>query len=737
VAALADLIGQTIQCLARESLFIAAADLLSDTLTNYASFLSRQHYESLATIFDSGWAQHRHKMLLNGDFEFESVQFGLLMLALGDARVQQLMESEDERSQTFLSGLSGLLAAEGYPVAEDRIFVPALEFWSTFVETLIDSTFGDSEGTAKQPWLPKAMSHVMQVVSLAWRKCRFPSIEEFGSWDSTERTGFMDARKDVADLLQSVYTLTGPEILTTFANLLLQYVPTQQWSDIEAAAWCLGALSDCVSDGTTADDTLKQVFASPFMDLLSQTQGRIPIRLLQTGLQLIERYSEYFERHSEYLPAALNLLFSAVADPVLGTSSSKSIATLCSSCRSILTGEVSAFLGHYQTIRSTMVLDSIAEERLVLAIASIIQAIRQEPQRLQAFEQLFSHVVDDVDRSLTLNTQPSLLDLSNPLYLRGQVDSDQTKTSTATADTIAQNLSLRALRLLVAAAKGMQATSEGPVDLDSDVQARPRSERLLALQHRIMGTMMRVQQTFSTAGEVLESICSVLRAGFSETELGPFVLPARMITDYFCAQGLSTPRIGLVVNTACSFVSSLGSDTTSVATENLQWLLPWVVHLLQSAGDPSSDPELSQHGIDFAHRILRKFPGMLLHSSYAEFVFHFTLRVLDGSEPLPKGAAADFWTTFLTLGGPATPLQVTITNAMTELGPLIALSLAKNVGGNAARSELDRLSEPLKKLVLLPMAQKWLEAALIGPEFPAGDRVGEDQRRMFVKKVMQ
>jgi hypothetical protein len=61
----------------------------------------------------------------------------------------------------------------------------------------------------------------------------------------------------------------------------------------------------------------------------------------------------------------------------------------------------------------------------------------------------------------------------------------------------------------------------------------------------------------------------------------------------------------------------------------------------------------------------------------------------------------------------------------------------RNIGGNASRSELDKLSEPLKKLVSQhPLAQSWLEAALLDPSFP-GSRISREDRGRFLKKVIR
>lgn len=82
-------------------------------------------------------------------------------------------------------------------------------------------------------------------------------------------------------------------------------------------------------------------------------------------------------------------------------------------------------------------------------------------------------------------------------------------------------------------------------------------------------------------------------------------------------------------------------------------------------------------------------------------------------------------------------LQRAVRSAMEALGPLLAQSLAKNIGGNASRSELDKLSGPIKKLVSRhPSARDWLQSALNHPSFPS-NKIGPEQKAIFLKKIIR
>ncbi len=93
-------------------------------------------------------------------------------------------------------------------------------------------------------------------------------------------------------------------------------------------------------------------------------------------------------------------------------------------------------------------------------------------------------------------------------------------------------------------------------------------------------------------------------------------------------------------------------------------------------------------------------------------------------------------TGFITLKSEDVASQAAIDSAMVHLGPHVALSLMRNIGGNASRSELDKLSEPLKKLVHHLHAQDWLARALRDPSFPSS-QVSDDDKALFLRKVIK
>ncbi|KAH7038000.1 armadillo-type protein [Microdochium trichocladiopsis] len=731
-SALQSLITPTIECLLVDDLFESSVELLTSTLEDWESFFTAEHYSILYSVFQSPWAQQRYQTLRQGDFEFESLQFGLFMIAFATSRVAELTDSSNPSAQSILTILVDLLKVEGHPTVEDKIFVPLLEFWSNFVDTLTIEYSGDLV------WDQPPLTFVKEVVSHSWRKIQYPSSSTYVTWDSSEKAGFGDARRDVADLLQLVHGITGPPLVALFVDYIMQALEQTNWTEVESATFCLGALSDSVSDDT-CDDILVKVFGSPLFELLRQ-RDTVPGRARRTCLSLIERYSEFFGRHERFLAPALNLLFSAVDDQQLAISASKSVHTLCSSCRQLLGREVDAFIGQYESLRSSRELESIVEERIVGAIAAIIQAITETQIKAEAFRRLILVVSQDVTASLQLHSTGSQAIEPQEPILRRAYDPADLPTVPVPASEVAVLLATRSLRCLLSIAKGLQAPSE-PEDLDAASGAdgtKTTPEALAQTQMEILTVLAQLKDTFSYSTEAVDVLCAILRTGFPELDPGPFVFEPHMVTEFLTSAWQN--RISTVVNTASAFLSSLhhGKSGKEDVETALRRLLQWTLSVLHQLNASDDDPELAQYGVELVQKAIVQRPEVVMSQSpeSLEFIFEFALKLLRGSEPLPKAAAADFWATLIVAKSADPNTQAALSSALNHVGPVLCQALMQNVGGNAARSELDKLCDPIKKLITASVhARQWLESALADPAFPS-DKVSAKEKELFVKKLV-
>jgi hypothetical protein len=568
-------------CLVDESLYEIAVELISDILGNYSKFLHREDFTLLYSLFNSPWAQERYQRLVGGEFDFDSLQFGQFMIAFGDATVQDLAQkvNTDPQCHQFLSALTGLLAAEGYAVNEDKIFVPALEFWSTFVETMIDFTYS-AEEMNHPSWFPTAQAHVMQAIHNCWRKIQFPSPTEFNSWDTADRTGFKDARRDVSDLLESFYVISGIPILSIFIDLAQQSINTGNWVELEASLDCLANYPDCIWQDPERDAYLDRVFSPALFELFSRPINEIPSRALQAFLLLIRRYGGWFATHTENLAKALNLAFGALGSPALAKAASQMIVQVCGDCRTILIPELGAFLQQFSNMTHSS-MDGHVKEATIESIASIIQAIPDEESQVAPLEQLLYFIEVDIERCLRLassGSSPERLSHAASRNSSGVSGNDYKRAS---------ELGVTVLRCLEGVAKGLQVPDDQPVDLEKKTTTFWVAGDGSIIQQHIISMVNRIYDALRNQGDVVEAACYMFRAGFVERS-GPFVFSPSIVAQFLLKTDFQSPRLGLIISLACSLVSSTRSGAR--VDEVINALVKWVTDLLQTLGGTLNGP---------------------------------------------------------------------------------------------------------------------------------------------------
>ena len=552
--------------LLNDDLYETAVELFSDVLENYSKFLRKDDFTLLYSLFGSSWAQQKYERLINGDYDFDSVQFGLFMLAFGDATVGDLIKqvNEDPQCEQLLSALCGLLGADGFAVHEDKIFVPALEFWSTFVETMLD--FSYSQPGESPSWLEGSIRHVIQAIHKCWKKMQFPPPHIFRSWDSVDRIGFKDARRDVGDLLENVYLVTGIQILNIFIDLSRLSISAGNWTELEASLYCISRCTDCLANDSGGDEYLQKVFEPSLFSVLANPQTEIPVQTMKTFLTLFSDYAAYFARHTDILPAALNIAFGSIGSQPLAKSASSAIVMLCSECRGVLIPELSSFIQHLSNTNRAALTGSV-KESILQGIASIIQALPTDGSKVLPLDQLLNFVEAEVQDCLHLISSEDMPTADLPGSSNNYI--------------AAAELGHTALSCLASIAKGMQTRTDKLVNLDEKTVSHFwNGGEGSAIQQRILSIISRIFDVLHSRGEIVEASCYVFRNGFVELEPGPFVFPLRSIAQFLVKCGPTTPQLGTVIKTACSLITSHRSDEP--INEVVNALLNWVTQLLQN-----------------------------------------------------------------------------------------------------------------------------------------------------------
>jgi len=383
-----------------------------------------------------------------------------------------------------------------------------------------------------------------------------------------DRTGFKDARRDVADMLQQFYLIKGISFLNVFIDLAQQSIATGNWTELEASLFCLAQFSDCIKDDNEQDAYLHRMFSPALFSLFTSAQ-HTPMRASHIFLMLIREYSDYFKRHNEYMPQALNIAFGSVGAPMLAKSASSAIVELCSSSRKILIGELNAFLQQLASMAHASV-DSQVKEGVMEGIGSIIQAMDTEASKIDPLEKLLSFVEADVENCLRLLA-------SDPALQSARTTPDVPGNSQ-----MALEAGLTALRCLKGMAKGLQVPNDKPVDLENTTPDSPfwTAGDGAVIQQRIMSIIGRVYRALHNQSDIIEEICNIFRCGFREEEPGPFVFLSGTVAEFMLQANLQTPRLQLVITTAGLILKShkTGDGILQVADV----LLKWVIGLLQN-----------------------------------------------------------------------------------------------------------------------------------------------------------
>lgn len=558
-------------CIAEEELYETAVEIVAEILGNYSKFLLKGDFDILFALFNSPWAQERYERLIQGDYEFDSLQFGMLIVAFGDANIPELTQNIGDGSQyeQFLPILCGLLGAEGYAVCEDKIFVPALEFWTTYVENVLEGTYDDEKG--KSAWLPTAQNFIFQAMERCVRKIQFPPANVFNSWDSVDRTGFKDARRDFSDLMQQLYVVTGIEIMDFFVQYASQAMQTGNWAELEVAWFVVLSLCDVASEDSRRDEYLQKILNADVLALFTNPSAEVPTRAKRTFLDVIKAYSDFFIANTRNLPAVLNIVFGATGNPALASLASHSISKLCSECRHVLLPELGAFLQQYSNITATSSLDGVVKEGVIEGIAALIQAIPDDESKIAPLDQLLDFVEADVQICLhALAVESSGINFN----------------SAPSNGELAPAIGLVALKCLEGMAKGSQAQNDVPVDLESKETESPSSFWIdgngAHTQQRIISIISRVFDALGRHGEIVEAMCQILKKGFVELDPGPFVLSPEVAAQLFLKTDSQTPRLGYVIRTASVLIQAQkwGVKTHAV----LEILLNWVSQILHNLG---------------------------------------------------------------------------------------------------------------------------------------------------------
>jgi hypothetical protein len=666
------------------------ADRVLEVLTGMAQsaprYFERIEAGAVETIIKSTQAETWIAALRSADFSSDAMQYPEFLVSL--VELEDLSSPDYFVNQTLahvIPILQLLLQSEGPAVVEDLVCSMVLEAFGQIAEGFVDWT-GEMANDA----------YMKDLIASVCRSCLFKvqypeeeMTESTQTWDASDRSKFKEFRNDVEDFFLSSFSSLGPRLVVDTASLITNGTTCNSWEGFEAGLFCLGTLSESMTNDTNLYDSIvTSIFSTERWNAIIQNTSSVPSRARHGAINYISRNTAYLQRHQEQLVPCLNFLFSSLRLHTSTTAASRAIHTLCTAHRSALIAALPQFI---TTLTQLPPVPSEDKQRLFGAVASIIQALPSEERKLQPLSEMLEILSQDFQTLIILS------------------DSDQ-------EDGLSKDLDL--LQSLAAIGKGLRTPVDATVDLDSedhpspqywkDGPGKPLQDAAVSLFNRTF-----TMSTFRLDEQIVAAACDFLKAGYTEEDPSPFKFaPEVSIVFFNNAISLSNPGLNVVMASASAFLASSQPKSLDAAFPTLITTVINTQRTLLStleATNQYADHDFTYSSLDFFVRLLPKWGAVLFSipnfKESLQVLFEFALTALENPDTLPRRSSASFWAALFELSGyPAvtalpSPAASTLFASVQQYSARFTAVLLRLLSGECARSELDTLSEPLRKFV--------------------------------------
>ncbi|EEP79357.1 predicted protein [Uncinocarpus reesii 1704] len=548
-------------------------DLVLDLITNQPKLLHSKHFDCVLDFLIGQNGQQYALDILKGDFEDEQVRFLdlLVKFSSSDEQVRVLTQPPDAKQERILFLLFKLFHAPGFAAVDDTAINILLEFWTEAADNINDLIM---EGAFDEP-TPAIKENFTRVIAECFDKLRYPNPSTLKEWVEDDVKLFNAFRRDFSDFLQAAYPLLGVPVVQQIQERAAIAIRDHDWERFEVAMFCLAALADTIAENEHADNLLHALFQSQLFDAICFGRTDIPLKARQTLADVIARYTPYFERNHNLLPPALNFLFSSLEMPSSEHAAAKSISTLCGTCRRALTVYIEDFVSKFIQIHANPSTNSHTVERVAEGIASVIQAVDPEPAKATLLAKLLDPLCQEANQAVEM----------------------------ARSGRQEQGLAggLRVMGCTASIGKGLRAPEDLVIDLDDgdEDQRRPggsifwlNDPRGTSLQVLIVNILEYLVNEFSADGDIIESACDILKAGYTERVPGPYVLPPEVTVRFVKSVKTSSARFPVVMGTASAFLASRASNPAQIHNEVVDLIAHCYGLMVQMAQDPLQAPIL-------------------------------------------------------------------------------------------------------------------------------------------------
>ena len=575
-----------------------------------------------------------------------------------------LVDQEDLSSPDYLEGtclphvipiLQRLLSSDGVPNVENMTHSIVLEDLSRIVE-------GYADWEDRSVYADQMQIMILDVCRNCLLRAMYPPLFEM---DADDRTKFRDFRNDVTDFLQSAFACVGQSVVHLISQDLLSDDAQVSFDRFEAGLFCLSAFSDTLSsDVEKYDDMINAIFVSLQWNRIMDGSGDVPDRARQGVISFLGYNTSYLQRHREQLLPCLNFLFSSLQRSGAIHASARAIHTLCQSQRKVLASAWPQFIASIRDLSHLLAAD---RHRLFAAVASVVQGVNSEAEKIEPLSRLLELVEDS-------------------FAAREKGSSDEVLA-----------YAIDSMQNLAAIGRGLKALPETAIVLEGEVPreaqfwtegaGRPVQDRALHICSYLLSSCG------TDDGEMVVATCDFIRSGYSEQHPSPFKFSVQASINFYPTLLGRTSHIEAVISAASAFLASISSG--ELPPPHFSQLIDPMISLLRNQQDAISAT------FDFLTRLHPKWTATWFSLPSApdqlRIIFESVLQALKGTDTLPRRAAAALLAAVLDIP------HETIMEQVQEVIHLHLTSIVSRVfrllAGDCARSEIEALAMPLRGLI--------------------------------------
>ncbi|KAI9669603.1 MAG: hypothetical protein M1831_007299 [Alyxoria varia] len=731
------LLPRTPAFLTKEESSQSAMEFFIELFNENGSYVQEDtNFKILELLQSSNWAK-RHLAVLDNAVanpdQFETDQdideweqalcFGRMVLAFGQFQIVDLFHeftvtsgNAHERfkcKDVVLPLVQRLIPTQYYKTIDERLSGAIIDFWDNFVVDAMSHSSLENTDELLKP--------LLEALTLLCFSARLPVVSEFSDQDPNEP--MVNFRTRIKDFIQSAYEEFGVAILKALVDITM--ATSEANSSLEAmcvkaepSLYFVRGLADFMQDYAEEDQELERLFGSGvFTQIISATPPNRVGRVKRLAISCLGEFSDFFERNEDHLLTALSILFPCLEDQEMAPTAAHSIADLCDRSRSSLIMRLPDLVAGCERLFEEQRYNYQCKADLCRSVASVTQATFSQERKVRTFDSLMDLLEKDFEARLS--------------------EGQQSNTSEELVD-----CARHTLYLLLGISRASQIPDDDgydPVGLDepdawTTEHGRNIQGRILSLVKNAIA--LDANASSRPGGSVFTEACAIFKAGYREYKPGPFVFQPSVTVDFVTSLDVNDQRQIAAAETASTFVAShSGQDT---ATKETVWqLVTHVCRVTSNLQHPRNDPLLATVCMQFFEHLTSRNVAILTSSDeFIKLSLNFSLQCLQSPEAGPRGQAATFLASLVSVQNSTPDVEKKVSEIVDSFGEKITTCLINCFGGDASRSELDRLSTPFRELVgRYPTARTWIERALAAPEFPSQGVENKD-KRMFAQQVL-